>query len=433
MAVNMQETACYDDERPQRIRGYACVIFALTFGLLLSDYMSRQVLNAVFPQIKAEWGLSDTQLGALSGIVSLAVGILAFPISLAADRWGRVRSVAVMAAVWSIATLLCGLSHNYFTLLAARFLVGVGEAAYASVGLAILISMFPPRHTSAVAGAFFAGGMVGSVMGIGLGGSLASHFGWRSAFVGMAVFGIALTLLYMMVADSSRIEGKKSKSTGIGQTEPRATVHVRQVLKDLFSSPVLICVYVGSGLQLFISGGLLAWLPSFLNRVYAMPLSKAGGVAAIFVLCGACGMSLCGALSDRLGRDSPRRKIVLAITYNLTCGALLFAAFQLPVGTAQLAFIALAMFFSAGILGSAGAMVANLTPKAIHSTAMATLALAFNVLGLAPGSVVTGILADRLGLGAALQLLPIAAVASAVALFIGLRHLRGAQGHGAID
>jgi sugar phosphate permease len=48
--------------------------------------MSRQVLNAVFPQIKAEWALSDTQLGALSGIVSLAVGILAFPLSLAADR-----------------------------------------------------------------------------------------------------------------------------------------------------------------------------------------------------------------------------------------------------------------------------------------------------------------------------------------------------------
>ncbi len=142
-------------------------------------------------------------------------------------------------------------------------------------------------------------------------------------------------------------------------------------------------------------------------------------------------MSLCGALSDRLGRDSPRRKMLLAITFNLTCAALLFAAFQLPAGLAQLTLIALALFFSAGVMGPAGTMVANLTPRAIHSTAMATLALAFNVLGLAPGSVVTGILADRLGLGAALQLLPLAGVASAVALFAGLRHLRGARGHGA--
>jgi predicted MFS family arabinose efflux permease len=431
MAVNMQETACDNDARPQAIRGYAWVIFALTFGLLLSDYMSRQVLSAVFPQIKAEWGLSDTRLGALSGIVSLAVGILAFPISLAADRWGRVRSVTIMAAIWSIATLLCGLSHNYFTLLSARFLVGVGEAAYASVGMAILISMFPARYTSTVAGAFFAGGMVGSVMGIGFGGSLANHFGWRSAFVGMAIFGIALTLLYMMVASPARIEGASGQSSGIRQTEPRATVRVSHVLRDLFSSPPLICVYIGSGLQLFISGGLLAWLPSFLNRVYDMPLSRAGSVAAIFVLCGGCGMPLCGALSDRLGRDSPRRKMLLAITFNLTCAALLFAAFQFPAGSIQLALIALAMFFSAGVVGPAGTMVANLTPKAIHCTAMATLALAFNILGMAPGAVVTGALADRLGLAPALQLLPILSVASAAVLMIGVRHLRGERGRGA--
>ncbi|SAL53659.1 transport protein [Caballeronia turbans] len=424
MAVNMQAITYDDGAQPRPTRGYAWVIFALTFGLLLSDYMSRQVLNAVFPQIKAEWGLSDTQLGALSGIVSLAVGILAFPISLAADRWGRVRSVTIMAAIWSIATLLCGLSHNYFTLLSARFLVGVGEAAYASVGMAILISMFPSRHTSTVAGAFMAGSMVGSVMGIGLGGSLASQFGWRSAFVGMAIFGIALTLVYMMVAKPSRIEGEKGQAAGIRQSESLAAVRVRHVLRDLFSSPVLICVYIGSGLQLFISGGLLAWLPSFLNRVYDMPLSKAGGVAAVFVLCGACGMPLCGALSDRLGRDSPRRKILLAITFNLVCGTLLFTAFQFPAGSAQLTLIAFAMFFSAGIMGPSGTMVAKLTPKAIHSTAMATLALAFNLLGLAPGSVVTGILADRLGLAPALQLLPLASVASAVVLLIGVHHLR---------
>ena len=62
MAVNMQEIASYDGERPQRIRGYAWVIFALTFGCFLSDYMSRQVLSAVFPQIKADWGLSDARL-----------------------------------------------------------------------------------------------------------------------------------------------------------------------------------------------------------------------------------------------------------------------------------------------------------------------------------------------------------------------------------
>src|SRR3989338_3743408 len=86
-------------------RPYAWLVFALTFGLLISDYMSRQVLNAVFPLLKGEWALSDTQLGLLSGIVALMVGLLTFPLSLMADRFGRVKSLALMALLWSLATL----------------------------------------------------------------------------------------------------------------------------------------------------------------------------------------------------------------------------------------------------------------------------------------------------------------------------------------
>src|SRR3546814_12471683 len=77
-------------------RAFAWLVFALTFGLLLSDYMSRQVLNAVFPLLKAQWQLSDTQLGSLGGVVALMVGILTFPLSLVADRWGRVRCLTIM-------------------------------------------------------------------------------------------------------------------------------------------------------------------------------------------------------------------------------------------------------------------------------------------------------------------------------------------------
>src|SRR6478736_10527445 len=86
---------------------YAWVVFALTFGLLISDYMTRQVLNAVFPLLKSEWSLSDGQLGLLSGVVAIMVGLLTFPLSLIADRWGRVKSLTAMAVLWSLATLLC--------------------------------------------------------------------------------------------------------------------------------------------------------------------------------------------------------------------------------------------------------------------------------------------------------------------------------------
>ncbi len=140
----------------RRSRVYPWIVFALTFGLLLSDYMSRQVLSAVFPLLKTEWALSDSQLASLSSVVALMVGLLTLPLSLLADRWGRVKSLLLMAVLWSAATLLCALATNYEQMLGARFLVGVGEAAYGSVGIAVVLSVFAPRVHSALSGASWA-------------------------------------------------------------------------------------------------------------------------------------------------------------------------------------------------------------------------------------------------------------------------------------
>ena len=190
-------------------RRYAWVVFALTFGLLLPDFMSRQVLTVVFPQLKAEWGLSDSELGALSGVVAIAVGVLAFPLSVVADRLGRIRSLILMATIWSFATLMCGFASDYQEMFVARFFIGVGEAAYGSVGLAVVLSIFPPQQRSTITGAFLAGSMVGSVLGIGLGGVLATHFGWRASFVGMAIYGIGLTVVYALVVRPGRLESPR--------------------------------------------------------------------------------------------------------------------------------------------------------------------------------------------------------------------------------
>ena len=383
---------------------YAWLVFAVTFGLLLSDYMSRQVLNAVFPQLKAEWALSDARLGALSGVVSLAVGVLALPLSLLADRWGRIRSLVLMAALWSIATLACALAQDYQQMLAARLIVGVGEAAYGSVGLAVLLTVFPARMRATISGAFLAGGMIGSVLGISLGGFIAAHFGWRAAFAGMAVFGIVLTICYPLVVKEGRVALAATNAAALSR-RPR--------LRTLVSSRSVICAYLGSGVQLFISGALLAWLPSYLNRYYDMPIAKAALVAAIFVLTSAAGMAICGNISDRVARDQPALKLSLAIAYCLIAFVMLSTAFLLPPGIPQLALIGLGMFFGAGTVGPAGAMVANLTPAPIHGTAFATLSLANNLLGLAPAPIVTGLLADAFGLSAALQLVPLVGLVAA--------------------
>lgn len=383
-------------------------MFALTFGLLLSDYMSRQVLNVVFPYLKDEWALSDGRLGALSGVVSLAVGALAIPLSLLADRWGRIKSLVMMAALWSVATLGCGFAQNFEQMLFARALVGVGEAAYGSVGLAVVLAAFPINMRATLTGAFLSGGMIGSVLGISLGGLIATHFGWRATFMGMALFGLALTVTYPLIVKEARIV-LMARSSHAGSPS----------LRTLIGSRALICAYLGSGVQVFISGALLAWLPSYLSRQYHLPVARAGLVSAVFVLTSAIGMTVCGRICDRFGANVPERKMSLAVAFCLICFAVLTVAFQLPVGTPQLVLIALGMFIGAGTVGPAGAMVASLTPMVVHGTAFAILSLANNLLGLAPGPVVTGMLADAFGLRAALQLVPLASLASAAIFFFG--------------
>ncbi|WP_221796375.1 MFS transporter [Aquisediminimonas sediminicola] len=391
---------------PPRATFYGWLIFALSFGLLISDYMARQVLNAVFPLLKAEWQLSDTQLGLLSGVVAVMVGVLTVPLSLFADRWGRVRSLTLMAALWSLATLFCSVANGFGQMLLGRALVGLGEAAYGSVGIALVISVFPQRMRATLSSAFMAGGIFGQVLGVALGAQIAADHGWRMAFVAIGLFGLTLGILFPLVVREQRVCALAGGAlVGTAQKAPP--------LRALFTSRCVRFAYVGSGLQLFAAGALPAWLPSFLNRYYHMPIDRAGRTAAILLLVCGSGMILCGMLSDRLARDRPERKITLSCAYSLGTAATLSLAFYLSPGLPQLILLGLALFLVAGTTGPAGAMVANLTPLAIHGSAFATLTLANNVLGLAPGPILTGHLADSLGLIGAFRLLPIPCVAAA--------------------
>ena len=395
-------------------RRYAWIVFALTFGLLISDYMSRQVLNAVFPTLKSEWALSDSQLGLLSGIVALMVGLLTFPLSLMADRFGRVKSLALMAMLWSLATLGCALAENYQHMLIARFMVGVGEAAYGSVGIAVVVSVFPKSMRATLASAFMAGGLFGSVLGIALGGAIAAKLGWRWSFASMALFGLVLAALYPLIVKEARIAPQRL-------VRANSKAALKRPLRTLYSTRSVVGAYLGSGLQMFVTGTLIVWMPSYLNRYYAMGEARAGSVAAIMVLCCGAGAILCGMLSDRLCRQSPLRKIEISIAYCLGSCLLLSLALMLPAGLAQLVLIGMGMLLVAGTNGTAAAMVANLTHYSVHGTAFATLTLVNNLLGLAPGPFITGRLSDLVGLHGALQWLVLMSIAAA-AVFFYTRH-----------
>ncbi|MFF3919219.1 MFS transporter [Streptomyces sp. NPDC001852] len=400
-------------------RGYAWTVFALGFGLLLSDYMSRQVLNAVFPMLKAQWLLSDGALGSLSGIVALAVGVLTFPMSLMADRWGRVRSLLLAATLWSLATLGCAVSAGYGEMFVGRLFVGIGEAAYGSVGIAVVLSVFPITLRATLSGAFIAGGAFGSVLGVAVGGAVAQAAGWRWAFAAMGIFGLVLAVVYGVVVKESRLAPRERTTGGEAGAQERRLL--RAHLPRLFSSVSVVSAYVGSGLQLFIAGALLSWLPSFFTRYYHMTTASAGAVAGGYAMVIGFGMIFGGIASDRISSTTPIRKWAVAAGCSLGSLLLLTLAFQLPIGPAQLSALAVGALLSAGSAGPAAAVVANLTPAAIAATAFATLTLANSLLGLAPGPAITGALADRLGLLGALRVVPLVALGATVAFLIG-RH-----------
>jgi MFS family permease len=406
-------------ERQHPIPRYAWVVFALTFGLLISDYMARQVLNAVFPLLKSEWALTDTQLGLLSGVVAIMVGLLTFPLSLVADRWGRVKSLTAMAVLWSLATLLCAVADNYEQMLAGRILVGVGEAAYGSVGIAVVVSAFPKRLRATLSAAFMAGGLLGQVLGVGVGGAVAAEHGWRMAFMVIALSGLALAILYPILVGERRLA---ELSVQAGQ-QPYERKKAFPRIGSLFAGRTIKCVYIGSGLQLFVAGALPAWLPTYFSRYYGLPVDGAASLAALFLAICGVGMVVCGIVSDRLF-SRPEQRVKLAVGYSLSCALLLSAALILPPGPAQLVLLGLAIFLAAATTGPAGAMVAGLTPAAIHGTAFATLTLANNFLGLAPGPIATGWLADRMGLLEALRWLPLASIASALVFLSARRSSR---------
>jgi len=183
----------------------------------------------------------------------------------------------------------------------------------------------------------------------------------------------------------------------------------------------VVCAYLGSGLQLFVAGSLFAWLPSYLNRAYGLAPDRAGVAAAGFILLMGVGMIVCGVITDRLTRTHPIRKWTTSLVYASLSLALLPLGFAQDPGRLQLVLIAVGAFFAAGVSGPAGAMVANLTPASIRATAFGTLTLANNLLGLAAGPVVVGLLADRLGLVDAMTIMPLVSVLAIVALLIGRR------------
>jgi MFS family permease len=404
-------------------RGPAWFAFAMTLALMAVDYVDRQVIVSLFPHMKADWGLSDKQLGALVSVVSVTVALGAVPVALFADRASRVKSIVAMATVWSLATISCMFTRGYSQLLAARSLVGLGEAGYGSVGAALIASHFPSRMRGALLAGFFASASVGSVLGVMLGGLIAARWGWKTAFGVVGLPGLVLALMYLKVRDYRTVAlnpALDAKRRSLGEA-------ARHIVSLLLRSPTMLWVCIGGAAQLIVVSALWSWLPSFLNRMHGIAPAQAAVKAALVVLAGALGSVVWGAVVDRAGFRRPGRKLTaMALLCIVTLGVLGFAfgAERLGIALAadaQFALIVLGGFVATCTVGPVSAIVIDVIHPGVRATGSSVLALFQNLFGLAAGPFVAGVLSDAWGLQLALTLTPAFGVLAALAFLLAAR------------
>ena len=406
----------------------AWATLALTFLLMLFDFIDRQIVVSMLPAIKVEWNLSDTELGGLVSIVSIVIAFLSIPVALLADRWSRVKCVVFMAVLWSLATIACAYATSYNQLFALRGLVGVGEAGYNAVGCAILASLFPTRMRAAILASFSAAAAVGAVLGVLLGGILAKNYGWHAAFGIVGAPGLVLATLYLFVRDYKTVALTDAKTPA-----NQARLGLVKMAQLLITTPSALMIYVGGGLQLFVVSTVYSWLPSFFNRYYNLAMDQAGVKAAVVLLLSSLAAVLWGVLADVTSRTKPQNKIWVMALSSLSSFIVLTIAFAvLPAGPQQYAAIIAGAMLMTGSIGSVSAISIDVVHPGMRATAVAVGVLIGNLLGLGAGPLVSGMVSDKYGLAAALAVVPafglLATIAFALTVGLYKRDLAGIAG-----
>jgi predicted MFS family arabinose efflux permease len=372
--------------------GVVALLILTAIGTI--NFVDRQLLSVLAEPIRKELHLSDTQLGLLTGLsFALFYGIIGVPAAMLADRTNRVRLVACACTVWSVFTGACGFATNFWHLALARFGVGIGEAGGTAPSLSILADYYPPHQRPAIIGLFTVNGPLGVFVGASFGGWAAAQYGWRGAFVGIAVIGVvAALILYLVVREPVR-----------GQLDPPPTnpdaprTGLMDTVRLFLSKPTLSLLLLASGLAAFVSNGMLNWIPAYLMRVQDMPLSEVArwfGPAA--GICMGLGIWGGGAVVNWAGRKSLKAYAYVPALALLICAPTFTLAVMANSWQASLALMLVPMICCTSFVAPALALVQNLAPVSARATATALLLLSFNIVGLGGGPLAVGVLSDAL-------------------------------------
>ena len=368
-----------------------CFVYVLNF-------LDRQLLSILAKPIQDDLGISDGQIGRISGLYfAMFYCVLAIPIGWLADRTHRVRVLSLACALWSAATVACGLSSNYLQLVLARMSVGVGEAGGVPPSYAIVSDYFPSGTRGTALSLFNLGPPIGQALGVAFGASIAAAYSWRSAFVSLGAVGIVTAaVVWLFVREPAR--GGLDAASADHQLVAKAPhAGFWSTCRMFFSHPVLLRVSLACAATQFVTYAVLNFTTLFLMREKGMTLNEIALYYAVLVGAGiGLGMYVSGRLIDRLARRSkaaygylPAVALALAIPF--------FIAFvSVPDWPLALAFLALPTFLNYFYLSPAVTLVQEEVRPEQRVLAGALLLLVMNLIGLGLGPTWLGAVSDFL-------------------------------------
>ena len=356
------------------------------------NYVDRQVIFSLFPAIRHDFGLRYEQLGYLATAFTVVLSLSTFPLGIIADRFSRRLVVSAGVLFWSGATFLSGLAGSFRSLLAARSMVGVGEAAYAPAGTAVLSATFPKEVRARVQGVCDIGMFAGGATGIALGGIMAQSFGWRMAFFFVGIPGLLLGLSAMHLPEPSC-----------------GTAQERMRLRDLLRVPAYLAVLVAGWFSSFAGYAYVSWGPALIQDEKGFTARQAGlALGLTIILGGALGIAAGAHLSDRIAKRWPWGRSLI-IPFGFILGApTIFTALHAVTKAEFLLFFGLGAFFMSWYHGPLTATIHDIVPPSGHATALGLYSLFVNLFAMALAPLIIGRAADRYGLIKALHI-PIAA------------------------
>lgn len=377
-------------EDPTYSKSYKRYVLFILTGVYAFNFIDRQILVILQQPIKDDLGLSDTQLGLLTGLAFAVLYVtLGLPIARYADNHNRKKIVSISLIVWSAMTAISGLAQNFIQLLLARVGVGIGEAGGSPPAHSIISDYYEPEKRATALSIYSTGVYIGIFLGFLIGGIIAQNYGWRVALLSLGIPGILYAILVWVTVK----EPIKGRTDAVDEAQKDFTT--KEVVNTLLQKKTFVFVALATGFQAFGNYGIGNWLPPFLERSHGMDLQTIGIILGLIAAVGGgLGTFLGGVFTDKLRKRNIRWYCWLPAIAIFANGLPAAYVFFSDNTQAVLVVLAISYFLSALYLGPSIAITHSLVPAKMRAFASAVLFFVLNIIGLGLGPLVIGMLSD---------------------------------------